>query len=122
MVSASPRISARTTTSEGWSSRRNRRSVSRTVVSGRGAAGITRRSLGCGGGRLELLLMGHLLGFGHQDLDDLVLRDPVLPDLAVHDQLPVALPGRDAEVGLPGLSGPVDDTAHHGHADRSLQL
>src|SRR5205085_8092542 len=55
--------------------------------------------LGLGGA-----LRRHLLRLRHQDLDDLLLRDPVLLHLAAHDELPVPLARGDPEVCLPGLA------------------
>src|SRR5437763_9407151 len=66
-------------------------------------------------------LTGHLLRLGHQDLDDLLLRDPVLLHLAAHDELPVPLARGDPEVCLPGLARAVHHAAHHGHADGRLE-
>ncbi len=50
-------------------------------------------------------------------LDDLVLRDG-LDDLAMDEDLPLAVARRAAEVRLAGLTGAVDDAAHDGHAQR----
>src|SRR5438876_3387100 len=66
-------------------------------------------------------LGGEPLRLGHHDLDDAILRDTVLLDLAVHDELAVALPRSDAEVRLASLSGAVHHAAHDGHADGRLE-
>jgi hypothetical protein len=68
----------------------------------------------------------HLLGdpHVHRLFDGLLERSPRsglghgLDDLALDEDLALAVAGGDAEVGLAGLAGAVDDAAHHGHAQR----
>ena len=66
----------------------------------------------------------HLLGDAHGLLDeglhDLRLGDG-LDDLALDEDLALAVAGGDAEVGLAGLTRAVDDAAHHGDAQRHLE-
>src|SRR6185295_9074541 len=65
----------------------------------------------------------HGLGDPHglldQRLDDLVLGHG-LDHLAVHEDLALAVAGRDPEVGLAGLTRPVHHTAHDGDPQRDL--
>src|SRR5690242_19320252 len=65
--------------------------------------------------------LAHLLGDPHGLLDeglhDLRLGDG-LDDLALDEDLALAVAGRDAEVGLAGLAGTVHDAAHDGDAER----
>src|SRR5262245_55429258 len=77
---------------------------------------------GLGAGGLPGLLLGQPPGFGDEDVDDLVLGDPVSNDLAADDQLAVAVAARDPKVGLARLAGAVHDTAHDGDSDRRVQL
>src|SRR6478736_651287 len=65
----------------------------------------------------------HALGDLHrlfdERLDDLRLRHG-LDDLALDEDLALAVARRDAEVGLAGLAGSVHDTAHDGDPQRHL--
>src|SRR6478672_11090732 len=74
-----------------------------------------------GPGRLLVDRLAHLLGQTHglldERLDDLRLGDG-LDDLALDEDLALAVAGRDAEVGLAGLPRAVDDAAHDGDAQR----
>src|SRR5215207_2044536 len=63
---------------------------------------------------------GDAEGFFDQGFDDLGLRDG-LDDLALDEDLALAVAGGDAEVGLAGLARAVDDAAHHGDAERDLR-
>src|SRR4029453_14623252 len=54
-----------------------------------------------------------------QGLYDLGFRHG-LDHLALDEDLPLAVSGRDTEVGLARLAGTVDDTAHHRDAQRHL--
>src|SRR3989449_6463814 len=54
-----------------------------------------------------------------RSLDDRVLGHG-LDDLALDEDLALAVAGRDAEVGLAGLARAVDDAAHDGDAERHL--
>ena len=86
-------------------------------------AGATDQLLGrAGRGRFEFLLPGHLLGLGDQDLDGSGPRDSILPDLAVDDELAVALAGRDPQVHFARLPGPVDDAPNDPNADGSFNV
>src|SRR3954464_12193302 len=66
----------------------------------------------------------HLLGDTHglfdEGLDDLRLGDG-LDDLALHEDLALPVAGGHAEVGLAGLAGAVDDTAHDRDPQRHLE-
>src|SRR4029453_12818526 len=55
-----------------------------------------------------------------QRLDDLRLRHG-LDHLALHEDLPLAVSGRDSEVCIARLAGTVDDTAHHSNAQREVE-
>src|SRR6478735_5432837 len=74
-----------------------------------------------GPGRLLVDRLAHLLGETHrlldERLDDLRLGDG-LDDLALDEDLALAVAGRDPEVGLAGLPRAVDDAAHDGDAQR----
>src|ERR1044071_5669533 len=72
-----------------------------------------------GGDALRLHLLGEPHGLFDEGLHDLGLGDG-LDDLALDEELPLAVAGVDTEIRLTGLSGTVDATAHHGHAQRNL--
>src|SRR5690606_9093828 len=65
----------------------------------------------------------HLFGDPHrlfdQRLHDLRLRHR-LDDLALDEDLPLAVARRHAQIGLTGLTRTVDDTAHHRHPQRHV--
>src|SRR3954467_1859937 len=74
-----------------------------------------------GPGRVLVDRLAHLLGQAHglldERLDDLRLGDG-LDDLALDEDLALAVAGGDSEVGLAGLPRAVDDAAHDGDAQR----
>src|SRR6478609_2702141 len=74
-----------------------------------------------GSGRVLVHGLAHLLGEAHglldEGLDDLRLGHG-LDDLALDEDLALAVARRDAEVGLTGLPRAVDDAAHDGDAQR----
>src|SRR6478736_5881125 len=76
-----------------------------------------------GPGRLLVDRLAHLLGQTHglldERLDDLRLGDG-LDDLALDEDLALAVAGGDSEVGLAGLPRAVDDAAHDGDPQRDL--
>ena len=63
---------------------------------------------------------GQLHGLLDERLDDLALRDG-LDDLALHEDLPLAVPGGDPQVRLAGLARTVDHTAHDRHPQRHVE-
>src|SRR5436190_22488567 len=67
--------------------------------------------------------VAHLFGDAHglfdESFDDGGLRDG-LDDLALDEDLALAVAGCDAEVGLARLARAVDDTPHHGDPERDL--
>src|SRR6478735_6101467 len=69
----------------------------------------------------ERRLRSHLgrdaVGLFDQSGDDVGLGHG-LDDLALHEDLPLAVAGRDTEVRLTGLTRSVHDAAHDGHAQR----
>jgi len=71
--------------------------------------------------RLRALVGSAYLAFLDQDLDELVLRDPALHDLAADDELPITFPCGDTQVGLACLTRSIHHAAHDGDADRRLQ-
>src|SRR6476469_4335578 len=77
-----------------------------------------------GPGRLVVDGLAHLLGEAHglldERLDDLRLGHG-LDDLALHEDLALAVAGGDAEVGLAGLARTVDDAAHDRDPQRHLE-
>src|SRR5699024_9629064 len=77
---------------------------------------------GCtGGGRLLAHLGRDPVRLGQQRLDDVRLGDGP-DDLALDEDLALAVAGGDAEIGLAGLARAVDDASHHGHAQRDLEM
>src|SRR6185312_1104506 len=62
---------------------------------------------------------GELHGLLDEGLDDRVLGHR-LDHLALDEDLPLAVAGRDAEIGLPRLPRPVDHTTHHRDPQRHL--
>ncbi len=82
-----------------------------------GSARDVHRGL-AGGHSVGLHLLGDLHGLLDQRLHDLGLGDG-LDDLALDEDLALAVAGGDAEVGLAGLAGAVDDLAHDGDAQRT---
>ncbi|CAL2070463.1 protein of unknown function [Streptomyces murinus] len=68
---------------------------------------------------LVLHLLGQLHGLLDEGLHDLGLGDG-LDDLALDEDLALAVAGGDAQVGLAGLAGAVDDAAHDGDAERDV--
>src|SRR5690625_4323405 len=73
------------------------------------------------GGDVLPHLGGDALGLVQQGLDDLVLLDG-LDDLSLDEDLALAVAGGDAEVGLTGLTGPVDHAAHDRHPQGHLEV
>src|SRR6476619_4192919 len=77
-----------------------------------------------GPGRLVVDGLAHLLGEAHglldERLDDLRLGHG-LDDLALDEDLALAVAGGDPEIGLTGLTGSVHDAAHHGDPQRHLE-
>src|SRR6476661_4517907 len=87
-----------------------------------GTGGRTSADGDAGGpGGLVVDRLAHLLGEAHGLLDE-GLDDPRLghglDDLALDEDLALAVAGGHAEVGLAGLARTVDDAAHDGHAQR----
>src|SRR4051794_38005154 len=66
------------------------------------------------------LLPGQPHGLLDERLHDLRLRHG-LDDLALDEDLPLAVARGDAQVGLAGLARAVDDAAHDGHPQRDLE-
>src|SRR6478735_6778607 len=102
-------------------SARSRRTAYLTVA---GTGVRTSADADAGGpGGLLVDRLAHLLGEAHglldEGLDDLRLGHG-LDDLALDEDLALAVAGGDAEVGLARLAGPVDDAAHDGHPQRHL--
>src|SRR6478735_4345776 len=100
-------------------SARSRRTAYLTVA---GTGVRTSADADAGGpGRLVVDGLAHLLGEAHglldERLDDLRLGHG-LDDLALDEDLALAVAGGDAEIGLAGLARTVDDAAHDGHAQR----
>src|SRR6478672_4882062 len=100
-------------------SARSRRTAYLTVA---GTGVRTSADADAGGpGGLVVDRLAHLLGEAHglldEGLDDLRLGHG-LDDLALDEDLALAVAGGHAEVGLAGLARTVDDAAHDGHAQR----
>src|SRR3954454_519016 len=102
----------------GWSASSRTRAVG--VPSTGGTASGDGDDGRAGGGAVLGLLPGQPEGLLDQRLDDLRLRHG-LDDLALDEDLPLAVAGGDAEVGLAGLARAVDDATHDGHPQRDLE-
>src|SRR4051812_47789638 len=101
-------------------SSRSRPSTTRTApVLSTGRASTQDRTLGDrdrGAARRPVVLLGEPHGLLDQRLHDLALRHR-LDDLALDEDLALAVAGGDTEVGLTGFARPVDDAAHHGDTE-----
>src|SRR5690606_12667633 len=92
-----------------------RRPPRRNTVSAHGDGG------GAAGGDVLAHLGGDAVRLGEQGLHDVLLLDG-LDDLALDEDLALAVAGGDAEIGLARLAGAVDDAAHDGDAQRDLEV
>ena len=63
--------------------------------------------------------LGHPVRLADEGLDDLALGDGT-DDLAVLEDLALAIAGSNTKVGLTTLAQTVDDTSHDGHAQRGV--
>ena len=84
--------------------------------------GGDRFGVGVGGGEASLDSLCHdLLGLVDERRDHLGLGDDP-HDGAAHEEVALAPPGGDAEVGVACLAGAVDDAAHHRDLQREVAL